>query len=178
MNELSIDPLIIMQLLSLFLIGALLVKLRWIHDIEKNQKQWMILAESGIMIGLISKLPGLIINDAGISYFSYMAGGPVFGIGMIGTFILIFQRMNGSGLMKWWIYPGRTALTNYLSQSLIMTYIYYGYGLEQFQEIGVAEGMILVMVLFIIQVMISKLWLKYFKMGPVEWLWRAGTYLN
>ena len=71
---------------------------------------------------------------------------------------------------------GRTALTNYLAQSLICTTIFYGYGfglfghLERFHLLGV------VIAVWIVQIAVSNWWLGRFRFGPVEWVWRSLTY--
>ncbi|AOM83587.1 DUF418 domain-containing protein [Salisediminibacterium beveridgei] len=177
-NELSIDPLIIIQILGLFLVGAVLVKSGWIQDVASCRRQWLMIALFGLIVGLAAKLPGILSDDGAITYYSYMFGGPIFGIGIIAFFILLYHRFNGGGIFLWLTYPGRTALTNYLTQSVIMGFIFYGYGLGQFEQMGMVGGSTLVVLLFAAQVMISKLWLSVFTMGPVEWLWRMGTYLK
>jgi uncharacterized protein len=71
---------------------------------------------------------------------------------------------------------GRTALSNYLLQSLICTFIFYGFGLglygsvERIGQMGIIAG------IWVVQLLISPLWLKYFRFGPVEWLWRSLSY--
>ena len=70
---------------------------------------------------------------------------------------------------------GRMALTNYLTHSLVFSTIFYGYGfglfgIDRITQLGCVVAMVLV------QVPLSHLWLKYFRYGPMEWLWRAITY--
>ena len=69
---------------------------------------------------------------------------------------------------------GRTALTNYLSQSLICVALFritHLYGVW-----GPAWDLLPTVVLFAIQIVISHWWLKRFQFGPMEWLWRGMTY--
>lgn len=73
---------------------------------------------------------------------------------------------------------GRMALTNYLVQSLAMTLVFYGYGLGFFEQLPRAWQVPFVIVFFALQVAASRWWLVRFRYGPVEWLWRAGTYLR
>lgn len=73
---------------------------------------------------------------------------------------------------------GRTALSNYLMQTFICTTLLYGYGLgiglygkvERWQMIPI------VVVVWIIQILLTRFWLKRFRFGPFEWLWRSLTY--
>lgn len=71
---------------------------------------------------------------------------------------------------------GRTALSNYLLQTLICTTIFYGYGLGLYGQIGPAVGIALTLVIFGLQVPLSNWWVKRFRFGPFEWLWRSLTY--
>lgn len=68
------------------------------------------------------------------------------------------------------------ALTNYLLQSLICTTIFYRYGLALFGKVGPSLGLLLTTTIFLIQIPLSVGWLRRFRFGPVEWLWRSLTY--
>jgi uncharacterized protein len=71
---------------------------------------------------------------------------------------------------------GRMALTNYLAQSLICTTLFYGYGLGWFGRVGPALGLLITVVIFALQIPLSMWWLRRFRFGPFEWLWRTLTY--
>ena len=73
---------------------------------------------------------------------------------------------------------GRMALTNYLLQSLVCTWIFYGYGLGYFEQLPRAWHPLFALVLFGGQVLLSHAWLSRFRFGPVEWLWRSLTYAS
>ena len=71
---------------------------------------------------------------------------------------------------------GRMALTNYLSQSLVCTLIFYGYGLGYFEQLPRAWQVPFVLAFFAVQVALSHWWLARFRYGPAEWVWRTVTY--
>ena len=74
---------------------------------------------------------------------------------------------------------GRMGLTNYVSQSIIGACLFAMWGLgSTFGAWGYAEHMIDGLGLYISQIIISTIWLRYFKYGPLEWLWRSATYLT
>ncbi len=73
---------------------------------------------------------------------------------------------------------GRMALTHYLTQSLFLTTIFYGHGLGLMHQISLAQGVAITLVIYTIQVFISHYWLQRFRQGPMEALWRRGTYGN
>ena len=71
---------------------------------------------------------------------------------------------------------GRTAFSNYLLQTLLATSIFYGHGLGLFATMNRVELLGVVVLIWAIQIPLSVLWLRYFRFGPVEWVWRTLTY--
>jgi uncharacterized protein len=71
---------------------------------------------------------------------------------------------------------GRTALSNYLMQSVVGTLLFYSYGLRLFGKVGPAILMIFIPIVYGLLVIASQWWLARFRFGPVEWLWRSLTY--
>lgn len=71
---------------------------------------------------------------------------------------------------------GRMALTNYLSQTLIATFVFYWWGLGQFGQWTRGERDLLVICVYSAQCVLSVLWLRAFRFGPMEWVWRTLTY--
>jgi uncharacterized protein len=84
----------------------------------------------------------------------------------------------------WWrprlepfVLAGRMPLTNYLLQTLIATFLFYGWGLGLYGKTGAAVELALALVVFFgIQVPLSRFWLRHFALGPMEYLWRVLTY--
>src|SRR5207248_2341749 len=68
---------------------------------------------------------------------------------------------------------GRLALTNYLSQSVICTTIYYSFGLGLYATTGRPATLLVVLGVWVLQLLVSPLYLRYFRIGPVEWVWRS-----
>ncbi len=73
-------------------------------------------------------------------------------------------------------FAGQMALTNYLFQTIISIGIFVGFGF--YGNISLVMGTIICLVIFAGQMVISTLWLKKFRFGPFEWLWRSVTYLK
>ena len=71
---------------------------------------------------------------------------------------------------------GRMALSNYLLQSVVLGFIFYGYGLGLFGHIGSAAAACIGIALYAAQLRFSLWWLRSFRFGPFEWLWRSLTY--
>ncbi|MFH1689958.1 MAG: DUF418 domain-containing protein [Candidatus Eisenbacteria bacterium] len=73
---------------------------------------------------------------------------------------------------------GRMAFTNYLMQTVICTTIFYGHGLGLFGRMERAGQILIVFAVWAFQLWFSMFWLKRFRFGPSEWLWRTLTYLK
>lgn len=71
---------------------------------------------------------------------------------------------------------GRMPLTNYLLQSIVGTFLYYGYGLNLRLKLGFLPGFLVAIALFVVQIVLSRWWLRRFQFGPAEWFWRTLTY--
>jgi uncharacterized protein len=82
----------------------------------------------------------------------------------------------GPNLLGWAAPLGRMAFTNYLMQSLIFGWVFYGYGLGLFGKLGAATALMIGVAVYVAQVIISRWWLARFNFGPVEWLWRTLMY--
>ncbi len=110
-----------------------------------------------------------------ISQFNYW-GSILVAFGWIGLVMLLVR----SGMARWFQHAlacvGRMAFSNYLLQSILCTFIFYGHGLGQFGSWDRTEQMLLVLVLSIAQLIWSPLWLAAYRFGPAEWLWRSLTY--
>lgn len=73
---------------------------------------------------------------------------------------------------------GRMAFTNYILQSLICTFIFYGFGLGLFGSVERWGQVLVVLAIWALQLLISPIWLRHFRFGPLEWFWRTLTYLK
>jgi uncharacterized protein len=73
---------------------------------------------------------------------------------------------------------GRMALTNYIAQTIIAIYIYYGFGLGLGAKSGPAIYLPIALGVFAFQLTYSYVWFKFFRYGPLEWIWRQLTYLK
>lgn len=97
-------------------------------------------------------------------------------MGHIAAVMLIVKRGLFSALMARCTAVGRMALSNYLMHSIVLTTIFYGYGLGLYGTIPRIWQMAFVAGLLGFQLWLSPIWLDRFRFGPVEWLWRSLTY--
>lgn len=102
---------------------------------------------------------------------------PVVSLGYIGALLLLLRTSWFAGPAGALAAVGRMAFTNYIAQSLIMTTIFWGgRGFGMFGEIDRPGQFALVLAVWALQLVWSPLWLKRYRMGPLEWVWRVLTY--
>jgi uncharacterized protein len=109
-------------------------------------------------------------------YFFNHIGSVLVALGHVAVVMMICK----AGLLRWLTARlaavGRMALTNYLMQSVVCTTLFYGYGVGLFGELDRSELMRVAVAIWIIQLAYSPVWLRHFRFGPAEWLWRSLTY--
>ena len=71
---------------------------------------------------------------------------------------------------------GRMALTNYLAQSILCALIFLSFGLGLYGRYNGWQLYVIVGLIWLLQIAWSSWWLRYFRFGPFEWLWRSLTY--
>lgn len=93
------------------------------------------------------------------------------------SLIMLFYKSNLFGwLRNSLIAVGRMALTNYLTHTIVFIFIFYGFGLGLFGQVDRLGQIWFVFAMWAAQLVISPIWMKRFRFGPVEWLWRTLTY--
>jgi uncharacterized protein len=68
------------------------------------------------------------------------------------------------------------SFTNYIAQSIVFNGIFFGYGLGQFGRMTVTSAFVIGLSVYAVQLIGSALWLRWFRFGPLEWLWRSLMY--
>lgn len=94
----------------------------------------------------------------------------------ISTLTLMLQKENWQRRLRPLGYAGQMALTNYLMQSIVSVIVFVGFGF--YGKVSLFTGTILCIVIFALQMLFSTFWLKRFRFGPFEWLWRSFTYVK
>ncbi|MDA9437064.1 permease [Bradyrhizobium sp. CCBAU 51627] len=167
---------------ALFLVGVLAWRSGVLRRASANRRLLFVVATFGILLG-----GGLSLAAAGQELFDWPSLGRAhFPVEQLGAVVLalgyaaaVIAAVNLAGRrrMLGWAAPlGRMAFTNYLAQSVICGWIFYGYGLGQFGRLGVAATLTIGIFVYGAQVVFSAWWLRRYRFGPVEWLWRSCMY--
>ncbi len=173
------------RVVGMFLLGMALMKLNF-FSAQRRRWHWAFCI-LGLTIGLAGEF-FLVWSYRHSNYqLGWLQGGAeVFHnissfalcLGYVGTITLIVR----SGLLKWLTYAfscvGRTALSNYLLQTIVATYIMYWWGLGLFNDVSRPQQLAMVVGIYAVQLVLSVLYLRVFRIGPFEWLWRSLTYLK
>ncbi len=176
------------QVLGLFLLGAWFVRSGAIARPADFPSLFRRLRVIALPVGLVMVLLScLILPTADFARSDLTATGAMglFTVGgtlmALGYLAWILRGLASAAVAPWLrrLAPaGRMALTNYLMQTVICTWIFSGWGLGYFEQLPRAWQVPFVLVFFTGQVLLSQAWLSRFRMGPMEWLWRAATYLR
>lgn len=111
-----------------------------------------------------------------VRYVIERLSGLLLASGYAATVLALVSVAVGQRMLAWAAPVGRMAFTNYLCHSVILGWIFFGYGLGLFDRLSVATALAIGAVLCAVQVGVSAWWLARYRFGPVEWLWRSLMY--
>lgn len=170
------------NVLAMFLIGLYAAQKGIFQNLDAHRS----LINRTAVIGLSVGLPVKILSGYGLTYggmdpfwssigiLANTLGGPLMALSYIALFLIIARKTKV--FVKLLQPVGQMALTNYISQTVIMMIIFYGFNL--FNQVSPVWFIPIVISVFIFQVVISHIWMRLFRYGPLEWLWRSFTYLK
>jgi len=107
----------------------------------------------------------------GRGFFSYL-GAACLCLSILCLAVLFWRRWPKHGLARLLEAIGRTALSNYLLQSVIATSLFYGFGLGWFERLSFSQLVLVTIGIWGVNGLLTTLWLRTFRLGPMEWLWR------
>ncbi|MHC4415790.1 MAG: DUF418 domain-containing protein [Planctomycetota bacterium] len=173
------------RIVGMFFLGAALMKLDFFA--QKRRRWHWVLCLGGLPLGVSGELLTVwLLFSAGETFGWRMAlSDPIHQLaslalclGYVGAITLVVS----GGLLRPFSIAmaavGRMALSNYLLQTVVATFLMYGWGLGWFGDVSRPRQIALVCVIFGGQILASLLWLRVFSIGPFEWLWRSLTYLR
>ncbi|MEN1936806.1 DUF418 domain-containing protein [Paenibacillus sp. 102] len=170
--------LMIILMAPLFLLGIYVGKKGWLFEIDKHvsslKKLWLI---SGLfsftvkILALLTQQPILIMLKDSVSPLGMAL---FYG----SSIILLFHYKKALRLLEYVVNMGKMSVSNYLAQTIIATTIFYAYGFGLYGKIGYFFGIVLTIGIYSVQLYASTYWLQRYRIGPVEYVWRLGTYLK
>lgn len=174
------------QLFALFLIGLLLGRIGFFENPIKFKKAikrgLFISVLAGIVLYFIisgigssdfSGTQKMLFNDLIGSYYNLACTSVI-----LAAFTLFCLNVTKSFFIKMLAIYGRMSLSNYVFQAIVGVVLFYGFGFGLFKYLGSVWSLIAGIGFFVFQVAISSYWLKRYYYGPLEWLWRALTFMG
>ena len=171
---------------GLMLIGMALYKLG-VFGARLSRVVYLGMSAAGLLLGLAIVLYGVSRNLAAnwdVSYSQFFGwqfnhwGSLLVSAAWVGLVMLVCRQGALPKLTQALAAVGQMALTNYILQTIICTTIFYGHGLGLFGHVERVGQMGVVFAVWALQLAISPIWLRHYRFGPLEWLWRSLTYLR
>jgi uncharacterized protein len=180
--------------LALFILGLIVGRLRFFETLHLHPRRNMILfvifaVGLGVVNWLISLFPqnnfanffvGGVQSYESIALMSLQDIATVLlSATLVMGFVVLYQLPWAEKVLVVLAPYGRMGLTNYVLQSVIGAMIFAPWALGAiFGDWSLTEIFLLGLIIYAVQIAVSALWLKYFKYGPLEWLWRTATYMQ
>ncbi|UCD74588.1 MAG: DUF418 domain-containing protein [Phycisphaerales bacterium] len=169
---------------GLMLIGMALFKMG-VFSAARSRAAYVMLIAVAVLEGVTLICCGIYLNFAegwSFEYSMYLGGqfnywaSILVALGWVGLVMLVCK----SDLLKPLTRPlaavGRMAFTNYILHTVICTTIFYGHGFGLFGYVERWQQFVVVLGVWGFQLVVSPIWLKYYRFGPLEWLWRSLSY--
>jgi len=174
------------KVLGMFILGYLLGKDDRYKQLITNTKLLWSIAIGGLILGLPCNYMLAHYMEEGKYYnlgmeglyqtIVYAFGVAPLALAYVALFFLAARTSFGKKAVAILQPVGKMAFSNYILQSLVGCFVFYGFGFAMLHQVGPVYTTLFAFLVFIGQIIFSTLWLKYFNYGPVEWLWRSGTY--
>jgi uncharacterized protein len=174
------------KILAMFLLGFYAYRRGFFQDLSSHQSFIRRVLVYGLVVGLIGNIAFAALAGAEavippspvgiVGVVAYAFGVPALALAYIALVATLWQKAAWRHSLAFLAPVGRMALTNYLLQTVICLFIFYGFGFGQYGKVGAATATLIALAIFLFQILISALWLKYFAYGPMEWIWRQLTY--
>lgn len=159
----------------LFLIGMALAKINAFTHMHQEQK-WYSTLSFLVPVGLALKASSIYLGEANsFSMILGLFGANLLAIGYIALFAMLYYSSAIQKIAPYIESVGKLSLTNYIMQSVICTTIFYGYGLGLFNKLAVWQGVLLGLMIYILQAIVSRWYLQFAKRGPLEYVLRLWT---
>jgi uncharacterized protein len=171
---------------GLMLFGMALHKMG-VFSARRSRGFYLALVLVGAVIGVPLIAYGVQRHEAAgwdVMYSFYLGGlfnywaSILVALGWVGAVMLVCKTEPLRALTKPLAAVGQMALTNYLGQTIICTTIFYGHGFGLFGSVSRVQQILIVAGVLAFGLIVSPIWLRFFRFGPFEWLWRSLTYLR
>jgi len=183
--EMLISTNRIPKVLAMFLLGMLVGRKLIFQNLRENKPLLVKVRNIGFAVGLpasvlfaVSQFDSFRIPDwRGLAdTLLYAVSVVPMSLAITATICLMWLKSDQKGVFRFVAPVGRMALTNYIMQSAVAMFIYWGVGLGLGAKVGHSVFFPIAISVYSAQVLFSNLWFRRFRFGPLEWIWRMLTY--
>ncbi|MDE1146178.1 MAG: DUF418 domain-containing protein [Azospirillaceae bacterium] len=173
-----------LQMMGLFLVGVVVGRNRVLERPDQHRRLLQgVLAGGALAFTVFYPLKRL-ADGAGLPMTTHIevAGlaGAYCGLAQMAIwasgFVLLYPRLQGLAPIRALASFGRMSLTCYVSQALVFVPLFYGFGLGLYRFMGPFYSVSAGIVFVALQCALAHWWLRHYRYGPLEWLWRAATF--
>jgi uncharacterized protein len=166
--------------LGLFLVGLVLGRQGVVQQPERHRRTVLAIVGVGAAIGLplnvyLATQPAW-LTDNPVYWPLMIAARLSLGLGYLGGLLLLLQRREWLARLGWFAAVGRMGLTNYIAQTAFVTFVEFNYGMGLQLKVASFACLAMAVAFYLVQIAWSNWWVRRFRFGPVEWLWRCLTY--
>ena len=179
----SLHAYVFPRTVALMLFGVLVWRSGLIANAPRHGKLLggaaIILLGLGALLSLLTSKAGITAGLALSETSAILAGAllpVVLAIGYAAVVIWTISCTRNRSLLAWAGPVGQMAFTNYITESVLLGLIFYGYGFGLLGKLGVVAACGVGLVIYAAQVFLSRWWLQSYLFGPLEWLWRTLMY--
>ena len=178
--------------LAIFIFGLVVGRSRFFESVgQRKRRNWILLIIFIAGTILFNKLSDLVAPEMTPMMWGAPSAASLLSTAFADTamvlssaalligFVILYHTSAGGRVLGLLSPYGRMGLTNYLMQSVIGSILFgmWAFG-KTFFAFGATELLLLGLVVYVTQIVLSTFWLRYFKYGPIEWFWRSATYFK
>lgn len=169
---------------GMMVLGLIFERGQYFRAVERHLPLWRRLCWAGYLVGIPTNAlfatwqiaaakPAAFTVAAKVAH---AVGAPALCIAYVATLVLLSRTALAARAMKALAAVGRMSITAYLGHSIVCAYLFYGYGLGWFGGVSKAQDLGICVALFAGELAFANAWFAWFRMGPLEWIWRWATY--
>lgn len=176
----------VFQTISLFMFGMLAGRKAMFDSTNVNRKRWSKI----LVVSILAFVPLYICKNNIPEWFASAAihrplqtivtswSNMAFMLVLVSGFVLLFQTMIVGKVLRVFSAFGRMSMSNYIMQSILGAFIYYGFGLGMYKYTGPTYSILIGVGLAVLQGIFSNWWMKSHKQGPLETIWHKLTWIS
>lgn len=172
---------------ALFLLGMWLGRKSYFEKTDESRAFWF----RAFVSALLLCIPLYLLKELVPHSISNVTIRSYYGIAIPMLYNFAFMTLLVSAFVLMWFYAGsgykaqrfiapfgRMSLTNYIGQSIMGVTLYYHFGFNLWCKTGAFESTLIAVAIFVVLLLFSRSWLASHRQGPLEYLWKKGTWLG